>query len=108
MTPPRMAQILLAALVAISLAFISPAKAIDNPAPSCCCKADNSCKEHSPKSSCACTGCPVTIHAQPLAMIAEKNQPLPDPVCVPRWNPKDERADERRAAPVVPPPRIPA
>ncbi|MFM8365331.1 MAG: hypothetical protein ACKOAS_09300 [Verrucomicrobiota bacterium] len=104
----RIIQMLLATVVAISLASLSPALAIENSQPACCCQSNDTCKEHSPQSSCACAGCPVTLHAQPLAIFSEKNRALSLPSSDQRWNPKDERADERRAAPAVPPPRIPA
>jgi hypothetical protein len=109
MTPSaRITHMLLAALVVICLAAISPALAIDNSPPACCCQTSDTCHEPAPQSSCACTGCPVTLHTQPLAIFAEKKRTLPLPASDQFWNSHDERAAQRRAAPPVPPPRITA
>jgi len=106
--PVRIARMLLAALAVLSLVGLSPAPAIPNPQPACCCQAENLCQDHAPQSRCACPACPVTLHSQPRALVQEKTPALPEPSAAPRWNPQDERAAQRRAAPPVPPPRIPA
>lgn len=107
-SPVHIARMLLGLFVILSLAAVPATPAIENPPPACCCLTSDTCHEPALPSSCACTGCPVTLHAQPLAIFSEKNPAHDLSASLQLWNPHDEHAAQRSAAPPVPPPRIPA
>lgn len=103
---PCIGKKFLVAMVVLSFAVFQPALALISYRSPCCCQTDNNCKKNPKRSSCPCTTCPAGQLAHPLALIAEKKclQPLFESAL--RWDLCNERADERRCAPPVPPPRI--
>ena len=103
---PCIGKTLLVAAVVFSFAVFQPALALINYHSPCCCQTHKNCEKNSKHSSCPCTTCPAGQLAHPLALIAEKKCPKPLFKSALRWDLCNERADERRCAPPVPPPRI--
>jgi hypothetical protein len=103
---PCISKVLVATVVALSLGVFSPALALTNPEPPCCCQVRDGCEKNSTQSSCLCPACPAAHHAIPMAIMAERKciQPLHEPAF--RWSFRNEWAAGRRSAPPVPPPRI--
>ncbi|MEN9535544.1 MAG: hypothetical protein RLZ22_1000 [Verrucomicrobiota bacterium] len=103
---PCICKALVAAMVALSLGVFSPALALTNPEPPCCCQVRDGCEKNSTQSSCLCPACPSAHHAIPMAIMAESKciQPLHEPAF--RWSFRNEWAAGRRSAPPVPPPRV--